>query len=51
MIKTSSIDQIQNNVMTKPSNKFKKPYFWSIFPIFGAKNFFKKNPAVMHNTT
>ena len=24
--------------MTKFSSKFKKPYFWPIFPIFGTKN-------------
>ena len=29
--------------MTKFSNKFKKPCFWHIF---GAKRFFKKNPAL-----
>ena len=28
--------------MTKFSNKFKKNYFWPIFPIFGAKMFFQK---------
>ena len=37
--------------MTKFLNKFKKPYFWSIFPIFVAKIFFSKNPAVTHNST
>ena len=30
--------------------KFKKPYFWSIFPTFGGKKvFFKKNLAIMNN--
>ena len=35
----------------KFSNKFKKLYFWPIFPIFGSKIFFSKNLAVTHNTT
>ena len=29
--------------------KFKKPYFWPIFPILGAKKVFPKNLAVTHN--
>ena len=37
--------------MSKFSNKLKKPYFWSIFPIFGAKKFFRKSHFVTHNTT
>ena len=41
--------------MTKFSNKFKNSlflaHFWPIFPIFGAKRFFKKNPAVTYNKT
>ena len=35
--------------MTKFFNIFKKPCFWSIFPIFGEKIFFLENPAVTHN--
>ena len=34
--------------MTKFSNKFKKLCFWPIFPIFGAKRFFLRNPALSH---
>ena len=36
--------------MTKFSNKFKKPYFWPIFPIFWAKIFFSKNSALSRTT-
>ena len=36
--------------MTKFSNKFKKPCFWPIFPIFGAKRFFLKNRALSRPT-
>ena len=36
--------------MTKFFNKFKKPYFWSIFPILGAKNFLLENPALSRTT-
>ena len=36
--------------MSKFSNKFKKPYFWPIFPIFGIKFFFSKNLALSHTT-
>ena len=32
--------------MIKFSKKFKNPCFWPIFPIFGVKRFFKKNPAL-----
>ena len=31
--------------MTKFSNIFKKPCFWPIFPILGAKKIFLENPA------
>ena len=41
--------------MTTFSNKFKKTlflaHFWSIFPIFGAQNFFLENPAPSHTTS
>ena len=40
--------------MTKFSNKIKNPvlaHFWSIFPIFRAKNFHPENPAVTQNFT
>ena len=36
--------------MTQISNKFKKPCFWPIFPIFGATRFFKKNLALSCTT-
>ena len=36
--------------MAKFSNKFKKPYFWPVFPIFGEKHFFSKNQALSHTT-
>ena len=32
--------------MTQFSNKFKKPSFWPIFPIFGAKKIFPENLAL-----
>ena len=37
--------------MTKFFNKFKKTlaYFWSIFPILGAKKIVLENPTVTHN--
>ena len=37
--------------MTKLSNKLKKPCFCPIFPIFGAKKFFPKNPALSRTTS
>ena len=37
--------------MTQFPNKFKKPYFWPIFPIFGAKNIFLENLALSHTTS
>ena len=37
--------------MTTSFNKFKKPYFLPIFPIFGQKYFFKKPGSVTHNNT
>ena len=37
--------------MTKFSNKFKKPCFWPIFPIFGAKKNFLENPALPCTTS
>ena len=37
--------------MTKFFHKFKKPCFWSIFPILGAKRIFPKNPALSHTTS
>ena len=36
------IDQIQKKLITQFSYKFKKPCFWPIFPIFGAKKFPRK---------
>ena len=45
------MDKIQKKLMTKFSNKFKKPYFWTIFPILGSNIFFLlKNPALSHTT-
>ena len=39
--------------MTKFFNKLKKnlflAHFWSIFPILGAKKFYKENLAATHN--
>ena len=35
-------EQIQKKAMTKFSNKFKKPYFWPIFPFF-------ESGSVTHN--
>ena len=32
------------------NNRFKKTYFWPIFPILGAKIFFPKNPALSRTT-
>ena len=37
--------------MTQFPNKFKKPYFWPIFPIFGAKNIFLENLALSCTTS
>ena len=37
--------------MTQFSNKFKKPCFWPIFPIFGAKKIFLENTALSHTTS
>ena len=37
--------------MTQFSNKFKKPWFWPIFPIFGAKKIFLENPALSRTTS
>ena len=38
--------------MTNFFNKFKKPCFWPVFPIFEAKIFFSiKSSSVMHNFT
>ena len=37
--------------MTKFSNKLKKPCFCPIFPIFGAKKIFPKNPALSRTTS
>ena len=37
--------------MTKFFSKLKKTYFWPIFPIFGAKNFFPENPALLCTTS
>ena len=36
--------------MTKFSNKFKKPCFWPIFPIFGAKIIFFEKSALSRTT-
>ena len=49
----SSIDQIQQKLMTKFSNKLKKPCFWPIlalFPNFGKKNF-PEYPALPGTTS
>ena len=32
-------------------NKFRKPCFWSIFPVLGAKNFFQENPVLSRTTS
>ena len=37
--------------MTQFSNKFKKPCFWPISPIFGTKKMFLENPAVSCTTS
>ena len=37
--------------MTQFSNKFKKPCFWPIFPIFGTKKIFLENPALSRTTS
>ena len=37
--------------MTQFSNKFKKPCFWPIFPIFGVKKVFQENLALSHTTS
>ena len=37
--------------MTKFFFKFKKPYFWSILPILGAKKAFLENPALSRATS
>ena len=37
--------------MTQFSNKFKKPCFWPIFPIFGAKKIFLENLALSRTTS
>ena len=37
--------------MTKFSNKLKKPCFWPIFPILGAKKIFPENPALSCKTS
>ena len=42
ILKNFFIEQIQKKLMAKFSNKFKTPCFWPIFPILGAKRFYKK---------
>ena len=37
-------------IITQFSNKFKKPYFWPIFHIFGAKKIFLENPTLSRTT-
>ena len=37
--------------MTQFSNKFKKPCFWPIFTIFGAKKIFLENPTLSRTTS
>ena len=37
--------------MTIFFNKFKKPCFWPIFPILGAKKYFLENPALSCTTS
>ena len=37
--------------MTQFSNKFKKLWFWPIFPTFGAKKIFLENPALSRTTS
>ena len=44
-------EKIQKKLMTKFSNKFKKPYFWPIFHIFWSKKIiFSKNSAPSRKT-
>ena len=49
LIKIFIIERSQWKLNTKFFFKFKKPYFWSISPIFLGKKVFPKNRAVMHN--
>ena len=37
--------------MTQFCNKFKKPCFWPIFPIFGTKKIFLENPTLSRTTS
>ena len=37
--------------MTQFSNKFKKPCFWPIYTIFGAKKIFHENPTLSCTTS
>ena len=37
--------------MTNLFNIFKKPCFWPIFPILGAKKIFLEKPALSHTTS
>ena len=45
------IHQIQKKLMTPFSNKFKKLWFWPIFPIFGAQKIFLENLALSRTTS
>ena len=45
IISTFITDQIQLKLTTNFSNKLKKPCFWPIFPILGAK---KNYPKIQH---
>ena len=45
------IDQIQEKLVTKFFNWLKKPYYWSIIQISGAKTFLLKNPALSQTTS
>ena len=44
------IEQIQEKLMTKFFNEFKKTQLWPIFSIFGTRNVFEKNPALSGTT-
>ena len=45
------MDQIQEKFITRFFNEFKKPYFWSIFPILVHNNKKKKIPVLSPTTS
>ena len=49
ILKVFIIEQIQLKLMTKCFYKFKKPCFWSIWQILGAKHFSGKSGSDTHN--